>query len=312
MSSQKGRLCPAKARKRHRESENMTKRIWEPWLVESWRRAADQGDARAQYRLGVMYEYGQDIPPDEAEAAKFYLPAAEQGDADAQVQLARMYEKGRGVEKNLTEAVKWYSRNAEQGNVGSCIHLAHMYEEGRGVDQDYVEAARWYREAAERGDAYAQFRLGKMYQNGQGLDQNYGDAARWYREAADQFYAAAQFRLGVCYETGQGVPKDYVLAHAYFNSAAAANYDELFGNPYFRSETEGIAAQKRDCIAEKMTPDQISQAQQLAREIQERLRIADKKRHEEAQWAAQMIDVLESALEINKLTLSAAKKLGKK
>ena len=46
-----------------------------------WRDLAEQGDAEAQYNLGVMYDNGQGVAQDYAEAVKWYRRAAEQGDA---------------------------------------------------------------------------------------------------------------------------------------------------------------------------------------------------------------------------------------
>jgi TPR repeat protein len=51
--------------------------------VKWWRKAAEQGDARAQYNLGQMHREGQGVPQDYAEAVKWYRKAVEQGDADA-------------------------------------------------------------------------------------------------------------------------------------------------------------------------------------------------------------------------------------
>ncbi len=51
---------------------------------------AEQGFAKAQYNLGVMYDKGRGVPRDYAEAARWYRKAAEQGDADAQFNLAIM------------------------------------------------------------------------------------------------------------------------------------------------------------------------------------------------------------------------------
>ena len=49
--------------------------------------AADQGDARAQNYLGLMYYYGQGVQQDDQQAVQWYRKAAEQGDADAQYYL---------------------------------------------------------------------------------------------------------------------------------------------------------------------------------------------------------------------------------
>jgi TPR repeat protein len=50
------------------------------------------------------------------EAIKWLKKAAEQGDAEAQYNLGFCYGNGEGVEKSFTEAVKWYKKAAEQGH----------------------------------------------------------------------------------------------------------------------------------------------------------------------------------------------------
>jgi TPR repeat protein len=48
-------------------------------------------------------------------AAKWYRKAAEQGDADAQFNLGDMSNTGEGVTKDRSEARKWYRKAANQG-----------------------------------------------------------------------------------------------------------------------------------------------------------------------------------------------------
>lgn len=50
-------------------------------------RAAEQGDAEAQFDLGVMYDYGDGVAKDKAKAVYWYTKAAEQGNAEAQKAL---------------------------------------------------------------------------------------------------------------------------------------------------------------------------------------------------------------------------------
>jgi hypothetical protein len=75
-----------------------------------WQPLAEQGDAVAQYNLGVMYGKGQGVPQDYAEAMKWYLLAAEQGFAFAVSAIGNMYYKGEGVPQDYAEAMKWYQR----------------------------------------------------------------------------------------------------------------------------------------------------------------------------------------------------------
>ena len=70
--------------------------------------AAEQGLTNAQYNLGFMYNFGEGVPQNDAEAVKWYQKAVEQGDPWAQNNLGLMYSKGRGVQQNLSQAVKLY------------------------------------------------------------------------------------------------------------------------------------------------------------------------------------------------------------
>ena len=77
---------------------------------------ADQGDVDAQNNLGVMYDNGNGVPENDAEAVKWFRKAADQGYAKAQYNLGLIYFKGEGVPKNDTEAVKWFRKAADQGH----------------------------------------------------------------------------------------------------------------------------------------------------------------------------------------------------
>jgi TPR repeat protein len=162
---------------------------------------------------------------------------------------------GRG---DYATALQLWSPLADRGNARAQNNLGEMYRLGRGVPQDYAAALTWYRKAADQGDAIAQDALGTMYHDGRGVPQDYSEATRWYRKAADQGFAEAQIMLGNSYESGWGVPKDYVQAHKWFN-LAAARYSAA-------TEVRGMAVKNRNRVAAKMTPEQIAEAQRLARE----------------------------------------------
>ena len=63
-----------------------------------------------------MYDAGEGVPKNASAAVQWYRKAAEQGNAEAQFSLASMYEEGRGVVKDSTLAVQWYRKAAEQGD----------------------------------------------------------------------------------------------------------------------------------------------------------------------------------------------------
>ncbi len=119
-------------------------------------RKAEQGDARSQFDLGLLYKNGKGgFPQDYKEAIKWYLKAAEQGNAIAQTHLGVMYDQGEGVTQDYKEAFKWYLKAAEQGNAIAQTHLGVMYDQGEGVPQDDNKAVKWYRKAAEQGNEQA-------------------------------------------------------------------------------------------------------------------------------------------------------------
>jgi len=85
--------------------------------------AAKQGEAHAQYNLGVMYDNGNGVPENDAEAVKWYRKAADQGDADAQFNLGVMYDNGIGVPENSIRAYVWWSMAKTQGNTKASHNL---------------------------------------------------------------------------------------------------------------------------------------------------------------------------------------------
>src|SRR3989344_4931560 len=100
-----------------------------------------------------MYFHNQGNYPD---AILWLGKAAEKGNANAQYNLGGMYANGRGVARDDAEAVKWYRKAAEHGYAQGQNNLGAMYANGRGVARDDAEAVKWYRKAAEQGLALAQ------------------------------------------------------------------------------------------------------------------------------------------------------------
>ena len=199
-------------------------------VANKYRQAAEQGDAEAQYKLGMCYYNGDGVPQNYAEAVKWFRQAAEQGHPKAQYILGYCYEYGDGVPQNSAEALKWWRKAAEQGHASAQYYLGYCYEYGFGVPQNYTEAVKWYRKAAEQGDAYAQFYWGYRYKNGRGVPKDKEEAVKWYRKAAEQGHAEAQNNLGECYHKGEGVPKNYAEAAKWYRKAAEQGRAEAQNN----------------------------------------------------------------------------------
>ena len=173
------------------------------------------------------------------------MEKATQGEAWAQFNLGIMYANGRGVPENDAEAVKWYRKAADgvsyrrlssrisrssQGYVKAQYNLGFMYANGRGVPENDAEAVKWYRKAADQGYAKAQYNLGLMYDNGRGVSKNDAEAVKWYKKAAEQGYADAQSDLGFMYVYGDGVPESHIKAYVWWSMAKANGSEKAKGN----------------------------------------------------------------------------------
>ena len=248
---------------------------------------AEQGDADAQYYLGVMYSAGEGVKQDYILAHMWYNLAASNGNENGRVSrdlvalemtpaqiskaqkifefcknqkhcdyIARDIHDGREAFKKEDYAnaagLKLLRPLAKQGDVIAQFALSRAYFFGKGVTQNYQEAAKWMLKAAKQGNADAQNILGSMYREGQGVIKDYKEAAKWYRLAAGQGNANSQFSLGFMYSNGQGVIRDLVLAHIWYNLAASNGSER--------------GKKSRDFIALGMDFTQISKAQDMARD----------------------------------------------
>ena len=119
--------------------------------LREWHPLAKQGQAVAQYHLGLLYANGQGVPKDDAQARQWYEKAATQGHANAQANLGSLYDYGRGGPQDFKMAVRWYLRSANQGNDLAQRKLGLLYERGDGVPKDYVQAYMWYTLGAANG-----------------------------------------------------------------------------------------------------------------------------------------------------------------
>jgi TPR repeat protein len=132
-------------------------------------------------RANDAYDIG-----DYATAYTHYKALAEQGNAIAQFNLGIMYKKGRGVPKDYTKAVGWFRKAADQGDAIAQYQLGKSYLSGHGVLQNFVEAFKWIQGSAELGYAKAQYHTGVMYKSGEGVAENKVLAYMWFSVAASQ------------------------------------------------------------------------------------------------------------------------------
>lgn len=129
-------------------------------------RAAENGDAEAQYQLGlsiVQRAWQHSEPLAMIDAVDWIRKAAEQNHVSAQFMLGALYEKGRGLIQDYGMAHDWYLRAARKGNALAMERLGLMFARGRGIEQDLQQAYIWLNLAAARGDHEAEDERNKIH-----------------------------------------------------------------------------------------------------------------------------------------------------
>ncbi|MGF7163087.1 localization factor PodJL [Rhodoligotrophos appendicifer] len=145
---------------------------------QSLRGAALTGDRLAQFIVAVRLIEG-DGPSEAALAARWFQKAAAQGFAPAQYRLGMLYERGAGVPKDIAAARVWYQRAAEKGNVKAMHNLAVTLAGGADAP-DYAKAAIWFAAAAAYGIRDSQYNFGVLLEKGLGIPEDLAEAYLWY------------------------------------------------------------------------------------------------------------------------------------
>jgi TPR repeat protein len=128
------------------------------------------------------------------------------------------------------------------------VHLAAMYRLGEGVPQDYSEAKRLFILSRTPIGYHS---VGHFYWSGEGFPQDYKEARKFYLLGAELGDGPSQSMLGAMHKFGHGVLQNLTLAHMWFNIGAANDVE--------------WAREERDSIAKSMAPEDISNAQAMAR-----------------------------------------------
>ncbi|WP_189484211.1 tetratricopeptide repeat protein, partial [Alishewanella tabrizica] len=136
------------------------------------------------YKLAALVELDT-----EAELSQYRI-RAEQGDANAQYKIGMLYDQGEGY-RAQQDAVIWFYKAAEQGHPGAQQAVATRYIIGRGVYLSDADAHKWYLKAAEQDDPWAQYVLGSNYLNGKGVTRSTSEAIKWLYKAAQNGHPTA-------------------------------------------------------------------------------------------------------------------------
>jgi TPR repeat protein len=138
---------------------------------------------QTQERARKWFEnHAADMQRTPAAVAPISAPAAVSASEDAETQFHRgtLYETGNGVQQDYAQAVLWYRKAAEQNLAIAQYRLGVLYANGVGVPLDKSQAAAWFQKAADQGYVYAQVMLGSDYLTGDGVQRDYAEAYFWF------------------------------------------------------------------------------------------------------------------------------------
>jgi TPR repeat protein len=194
--------------------------------VREIQRAAEVGDANAQYNAGVAYLRGIGVQKDASQALRWFRKAAQQGHERASHQLGALYLMGDAVPRDDVAALTWFRISTALDNDDtealaliaealSSILTAEQLAEASG------ESVEWFRSHISNPKfAYA---LGRSYSLGDGVQKNEQEAFRWYLAAAKAGYPRADVSVGDSYVLGEGVEKSRSEAANWFRRAAESS-----------------------------------------------------------------------------------------
>jgi TPR repeat protein len=188
------------------------------WPLEAHAQSLDQMQGSAPYALAdALMPYAQ---LNYVRALELLAPLAEQGNAVAQLKLGIIFSRGKVNSPDHVAALRWFTKAAEQGQVEAQFELGRIYREGLGARIDGKLALYWFERAAEKGTPHAINALGELYLGHPDVPQDLATARSWFMRGAQIGNSASMYNLGVVYAFGQGVVQDEIEAFKWLELAA--------------------------------------------------------------------------------------------
>jgi TPR repeat protein len=182
------------AREYYRNADKLQKRgeLWQ--AVIEFKKSAELGYAKSQFKLARALEKGKGVDKNLTEAQKWYEKAANQGLDKAKAGLAKFLLKRGDDDKSAIELLEIA---ASGGHAKSQVKLGKLYDSGKATGWGKSKIAfKWFMLAAEQGDKEGQYRVCKAYSSGHGVNRNRSEAKKWCTRSAGQGYFKAEKFLG--------------------------------------------------------------------------------------------------------------------
>lgn len=218
------------------------------WLIKS----AENGNEKAQFELGGIYYYGENVTTNEIEGMQWYLRAAEQENTDAINEIKNIFNNGQGEEKFKSSAYQkasaFITKQAQENNPELCFAESIKYFNGNGVEKNEEKGLELMRKSSDLGYSVASLALAQILLHGTGnIKKDEKTAVKLLLKVADEpndstaqtaekilTAPTAQRILGDCYFEGLGVDLDVKEAVKWYHKAAASgDTSSSLGDCYF-------------------------------------------------------------------------------
>ena len=143
-----------------------TGKFWEGRTQEQLQPLVDQGDVAAMVELARLLEWGRHTLEAYTRTMPLWQRAAEGGNARAQYTVAYSCEKGRVVAQDEALAAHWYGLAANNGDAASQFNYARRLDLGLGIARDRAQSVRWLESAARQLELSALAALSRSFANG--------------------------------------------------------------------------------------------------------------------------------------------------
>jgi TPR repeat protein len=187
-------------------------------------------------------------------------------------EIAEMYDRGDVLPKNPAEAARWWLDAAKKGDLDAQMTIATKFLNGDGVPQDFEQGRHWCDEAVKKDDRRGRYCLGFIYQKGLGVPRDLSRARKEYAAAASaggRPYVMPMKALAEMEAKGEGGKVDHVAACIlYARLVSAGDKDALRYLTQLRSQMDqqewkkvekqlplvGIDVRKLDSALQQSTP----------------------------------------------------------
>ncbi|MFI3227963.1 MAG: MobP3 family relaxase [Clostridia bacterium] len=140
--------------------------------VEKMEKLAEDGNAFAQYFMGLEYQKSELVLPDVKKSAYYIELASQQNYPLAQFELGRLLLANDTEIRDISRGETWLEKSADLGNESAIKFLAHEYLTGENLEKSVDSAINLYKKLADSGDDFSQYMLGKLLFSNDDVEQS--------------------------------------------------------------------------------------------------------------------------------------------